>query len=90
VFLIISYYAQKTIDFQFECGVMCYFPKCVVLQGNHHVKGNNIDICKLESRVGVKHFFFRIFKKHYVAIWSYMLLEDVMQILPFFGATNIC
>ncbi len=37
---------------------MGYFPKCVVLQGNHHVKGNNIDICKLESRVGVKQFFF--------------------------------
>jgi hypothetical protein len=62
--------------------MMCYFPKYVVLQGNHHVKESNIDICKLESRVGVQHVFFLAFKKSHVAIWSYMLLEDVMQIFP--------
>jgi hypothetical protein len=61
---------------------MCYFPKCVVLQGNYHVKGSNIDICKLESRLGVQHFLFPTFKKNYVVIWSYMLLEDVMQNFP--------
>ncbi len=31
-------------------GVVCYFPKCVVLQGNRYVRGNNIDINTLESK----------------------------------------
>jgi hypothetical protein len=27
-------------------------------------------------------FFFQVFKKNYIAIWSFMLLEDVMQAFP--------
>jgi hypothetical protein len=34
-------------------GVTCYFSQCVVLQGNHCVKRNDIDINKLESRIRV-------------------------------------
>ncbi len=43
-------------------GVMCYFPKCVVLQNNRCVKGSNIDISKLESRVKVQHFLSQVFE----------------------------
>ncbi len=61
--------------------MLCYFPKCVILQNNHYVKGNNIDISKLEVRAKMQHFFFRTFKKNNIVIWSYMLLEDVMEVL---------
>jgi hypothetical protein len=63
-------------------GVMCYFPKCVLLQGNHCAKGSNIDISKLESKTRIQHFFFQVFKKNYIVIWSYMLLEHVLQVFP--------
>jgi hypothetical protein len=57
--------------------VMCYFPKCVILQGNHHVRGSNIDINKLESKAKVQHFLSQAFKNIYIVIWFCMLLEDV-------------
>jgi hypothetical protein len=31
---------------------MCYFPQKVILQGNHYVKGSNIDINKMQARLG--------------------------------------
>ncbi len=37
-------------------GVMCYYPKCIILQGNCHVRGININISKLEWRIGVQQF----------------------------------
>ncbi len=43
------------------------------------MRGNNIDINKLEVRDGVQHFFFKCSKKK-ITIWSCMLLEDVIQV----------
>jgi hypothetical protein len=47
-----------------------------------HVRGSNIDVNKLESRVVMQHFLSQAFKKNYIAILSRMLLEDVMQVPP--------
>ncbi len=63
-------------------GVLCYFPQCVVLQGNVWVFNINIDLMKVEVKVGVEHFFPTIFENFYVAIWSCMKLEDVLEVLP--------
>jgi hypothetical protein len=44
---IISSYTQKNVDSQCELCDTCYFPKCVALQGNHHVRKSNIKINEL-------------------------------------------
>ncbi len=62
-------------------GVFCYFLHSVVLQGKQHVKGRNIDITKVEAKVGVQHFLTHAFKKFYIGIRSCMLIDDVMEIL---------
>jgi hypothetical protein len=36
----------------------------------------------MEVRVGVEHFLSKAFKKFYIAIWSYMRLVDVLEVLP--------
>jgi hypothetical protein len=41
--------------------VMYYFPQFVVLQGNCCVRGNNIDINKLEERNGMQLFFSSVY-----------------------------
>ncbi len=69
---------------------MCYFPKCVVIQGNNLVKGSNIDICKLESRIGVQHFLFRAFKKKLCCDLVLCGVGRCDAIFSFIGATNIC
>jgi hypothetical protein len=63
-------------------GVLCYFPQCVVLQGNTQVFNINIDLMKMEVRVGMEHFFSTTFEKNNVALWSCMKLEDVLKVLP--------
>jgi hypothetical protein len=50
-------------------------------QGNNVFGGGAIDSTKVEARIGVQHFFSHAFKKIYIVIWSYMLIEDVMEIL---------
>jgi len=47
--------SKKILIFSVD-GVMCYYPKCIILQGNCCVKGSNIDISKLESKVEMQHF----------------------------------
>jgi hypothetical protein len=44
-------------------------------------EGKNIDSHKLEAKVGVQHFLVRAFKRFYIAIWLYMLIEDIMEVL---------
>jgi len=44
------------------------------------VRGINIDSIKVELRAKVQHFFIHAFKKFYIGIWSYMLIEDVMEV----------
>jgi len=46
------------------------------------VKGSNIDISKVKVRVEMQNFLSSTFINIYIAIWSCMLLEDVMQVLP--------
>jgi len=58
--------------------VMCHFSQNIVLQGNCHKRGSNIDINKVKTRVRVQHFLSWTFKKMYIAIWFYMLLRDVI------------
>jgi hypothetical protein len=36
--------------------VICHFPQNIVLQGNYHKRGNNIDINKVKTRARVQHF----------------------------------
>jgi hypothetical protein len=43
--------------------------------------GRNIDRTKMEARARIQHFLIHAFKKFYIGIWSYMLIEDVMEIL---------
>jgi hypothetical protein len=42
----------------------------------------NIDLTKVEIRVGMEHFFPTTFENFYIAIWSCMKLEDVLKVLP--------
>jgi hypothetical protein len=46
------------------------------------VLGRNIDKGKIEMRVGMKHVFAHAFEKLYIAIWSCVKLEDVLEVLP--------
>ncbi len=62
--------------------VICHFPQNIVLQGNCHKRGSNIDINKVKTRIRVQHFLSWTFKKMYVAIWFYMLLKDVVKVFP--------
>ncbi len=39
-----------------------------------------IDNNKLETKVGVQHFLAQAFKRFYIVVWPYMLIEDVMEI----------
>jgi hypothetical protein len=34
----------------------------------------------LETKVGVQHFLAQAFKRFYIVVWPYMLIEDVMEI----------
>jgi hypothetical protein len=49
---------------------------------NARVFGRNIDKIKVEVRIGVKHFFAHAIEKFYIAIWSCMKLEDVLEVSP--------
>jgi hypothetical protein len=62
-------------------GVLCYFPRNVVLQKKQCVKGRNIDNIKVAIITEVQHFLIHAFKKFYIAIWFCMLIEDVMEVL---------
>jgi len=76
---IISVYAKKTFDFQHQqCVVLLPQMCCSATQSS--CEGNNIDINKLKMKARVEHFFFQAFKKNYIVIWSYMLLEDVREV----------
>jgi hypothetical protein len=44
--------------------------------------GKNIDKSKVEVRDGIEHFFSNVFNKFYIAIWSCMKLEDVLEAFP--------
>ncbi len=44
--------------------------------------GRIIDKSKVEVRVGVEQFLSNVLKELYIAIWSYMKLEDVLEVLP--------
>jgi hypothetical protein len=55
-------------------GLLCYFPKCDVFQGNACVFGWNIDNSKVEIKVGADHFLSKAFKKFHITIWSCMRL----------------
>jgi hypothetical protein len=57
-----------------------FFAKCHFTR-EKHVRGRNIDAIKVEARVRIQHFLICAFKKFYVGIWSFMLIEDVMEVL---------
>jgi hypothetical protein len=44
------------------------------------VKGRNIDGVKVETRTIIQHFLMHAFEKFYIGIYSYMLIEDVMEV----------
>ncbi len=57
-------------------------PQCVVQQGDARVFGRNINKSNVEVKIRVEHFVSNVFKKFYIAIWSCMKLEDVLEIFP--------
>ncbi len=69
-------------------GLLCYFPPSAVLQGNVRLFGRNVDKAKVEVRMERKIFLRRHLKKNYVATWSYMKLEDVLEVLSMFMLKN--
>ncbi len=73
-FLFTSFLPRKLLICSIN-GVLCYFHG--VSKG---VKGRNVDINKMEARRRVQHFFVHVFEKHYIAIWSCMLVEDIMEV----------
>jgi mannose/fructose/N-acetylgalactosamine-specific phosphotransferase system component IIC len=62
-------------------GVLYYFPKCALFQGDQWKIGENLDISKLEILAWVHDFLSCAFEIFYIAIWLCMLLEDVLEIL---------
>jgi hypothetical protein len=58
VFSFTYFYSKNLLIFNMN-GVMCYFPQGFTLQGNHHVKKNNIDINTMEARVKMPQLFFK-------------------------------
>jgi hypothetical protein len=76
-----SFYTQKITNFQCEWCHVLLFTFSVILQGCHCViDGKNIDINKVEAIVGMQHFISSS-QKNNIAIWFYMLLENVMEVL---------
>jgi hypothetical protein len=69
-------------------GVLCYFPPSAVLQGIARLFGRKVDKAKVEVRMEWKIFLQRHLKKNYVAIWSCMKLEDVLELLSLFMPKN--
>jgi hypothetical protein len=63
-------------------GVLCYFPKCALLQGDRQKTGKNLDVSKLEICAKVQHVMSWAFEHFYIVIWSCMLLKDGFEILP--------
>jgi hypothetical protein len=46
------------------------------------MSGQNIDASKVEIKVGLNEFLSKTFANFHVAIWSCMLLKDVLELLP--------
>jgi hypothetical protein len=65
-------------------GLLCCFPPSAVLQGNVRLFGRNVDKAKVEVTMERKIFLRRHLKKNYVTTWSYMKLEDVLEVLSMF------
>ncbi len=69
--------------------VMYYFPQFVVLQGNCHVRENNIDINNLEIRDGMQLFFSNVQKKLYCNLVLYVIGRCDAS-FSFVATTSIC
>jgi hypothetical protein len=68
---------------------MCYFPQKVVLQGNHYVKGSNIDINKMQARLGSATFSFSNVQKIILQFGLYVVKRYGAS-SSFIDATSIC
>ncbi len=44
---------------------------------------------KVEMKVGVEHFLFKVFNYFYIVIWFCMKLEDVLEVLPMLIPKNL-
>jgi hypothetical protein len=62
-------------------GVLCYFPKCAIFQGDQRKTRKNLNVSKLEIRARVQDFLARAFEHFYIVIWLCMLLQNVLEIL---------
>ncbi len=83
----ITFWIEKIVDFQCQ-HVLCYFPLLAILQRYARVFGRNADKAKVEVKVGVEDFLAKAFEKFYIAMWSCMKLEDVLEVLPMFMPEN--
>jgi hypothetical protein len=61
--------------------LLCYFLHSTIWHENAWMFGKNINMNKMEVRTRMQHFFFHAFKYFYIAIWSCMKLEDVLEVL---------
>jgi hypothetical protein len=68
---------------------MYYFPQFVVLQGNYRVRGNNVDINKLEVRDGMQLLFSSVQKKLYCNLVFYVVGRCDAS-FSFVATTSIC
>jgi hypothetical protein len=78
---------KKIIDSQRQ-GCVVLFPPLVVLEHNAKVFGKNVDKAKVEVRTRMEDFLVKAFEKFYIAIWSCMKFEDVLEVFPMLMPKN--
>jgi len=88
VFSFTYFYHKNLLIFNMN-GVMCYFPQSSTLQGNHHVKKNNIDINIVEPRARMPQLVSSIQKYSYCNLVLYVA-EGCHRNSSYVDATNIC
>ncbi len=62
--------------------VLCSFLHFAIRDVSEQVFGRNIDRNKVEVRAEVENFLSIALKYFYIAIWSCMKLEDMLEVLP--------
>jgi len=85
--MFISSWTKKIVDYQHHW-CLCYFPLLVILQRKVIMFRRNVDKAKVKVRARVEDFLAKAFEKFYVAIWSCMKLEDVLEVLPMLMPEN--
>jgi hypothetical protein len=73
--------AKKLLVFSMN-GMLCYSPPLAILQGNARVLGKSVNKTKVGVKAKMENLLSKAFQKFHITIWSYMKLEDVLEVLP--------